>query len=582
MSRKALQRLHRRGHKFYFRAVVPKRWRVAVKAFEIKFSLHTEDRTIANIRCRSLSNAFDLFFREENLAQIPLERINEAARTYFQECLNKAFELRFDLPRDGMVDLDFEIEGSRQRIAELRKMLKTLNFDPWIRAAASELLASSNHSDFSLDALSYASTLVAKAQLLQNTFLVEELTGGDYDGAPNDPIFAGILPNKLPEAFGEPVPKAATLAATIETYIALKRDTWVAKTEGDQKRSLYLARDLIGPLRPMKGIGTDDIRLVRDTLMKLPKNALKSKLNEGKSLLEVTQSNAQGERLSFTTQDKYFSMIRSFFKWAVDEEQIPKIPGPNIKIIGALKEAAIDERDPYTPAQLISIFSSPLYSGCKSSARRSTSGHEIIRDGYYWVPIVALYSGMRLGEIVQLRVKDLKIEEEIAYFDVCLDEESDKALKTSSSIRRVPIHPVLISLGLLEHHQKMKKQHKARIFDDIKPSAAGYYSGNFSKWWGRYTRKIGVRTVKTAFHSFRHSFTDALREADVPDDVNRQLDGHVDKDRNKDAHSRYGKKASLKRLYDGITKVNYPEIAELLASSGPTKNVNTSNTCSTG
>ena len=81
MSRKTLQRLHRRGHKFYFRAVVPKRWQVAVKAFEIKFSLHTEDRTIANIRCRSLSNAFDLFFREENLAQIPLERINEAART---------------------------------------------------------------------------------------------------------------------------------------------------------------------------------------------------------------------------------------------------------------------------------------------------------------------------------------------------------------------------------------------------------------------------------------------------------------------------------------------------------------------
>lgn len=564
MRPKLFHRLHRRGYKFYFRATVPKRWRVAFKSCEIKLSLHTEDRAIANIRCRSLSNAVDLLFREVNLAQISLERINEVARAYLQDCLNKALELRFDLPRDGMIDLDFEIEGSRERIAELKDMLKKFTFDALVRNAASELLISSNLGDVDLDALRYASKLVAKAQLLQHTYLVEELSGRDYDGAANDPIFVGILPNELP---GGTLSKAVTLGSAIEAYIALKRNTWVAKTERDQKRCLFLVKDLIGSLRPMNGIGTDEIRLVRDTLMKVPKNALKSKLNEGKSLLEVTQSNAEGERLSFKTQDKYLSMIRSFFKWAVDEEHIPKMPGPNIRIVGGAKEAAIDQRNPYSPEQLISIFSSPLYSGCKSSARRSTSGDEIIRDDYYWVPIVALYSGMRLGEIVQLRIEDLKVEEEIAYFDVCLDEEGDKIIKTSSSIRRVPVHPVLISLGLLEHHQKMKKQHKVRIFDSIKRSAAGYYSGNFSKWWGRYTRTIGVHTDKTAFHSFRHNFTDALREADVPDDVNRQLDGHVDRDRENDAHSRYGKKASLKRLHGGITKVDYPKIAEVLATS---------------
>lgn len=300
--------------------------------------------------------------------------------------------------------------------------------------------------------------------------------------------------------------------------------------------------------------------------MKMPSNAFKAKSSSGKTLSEIIKENKDGKILSFKTRDKYFMMIRSFFKWAVDEELISKMPGSNIVMMGAPKETAIDERYPYDESELRRIFTSPLYTGCKSLSRRSTPGEIIEHDDYYWIPIVALYTGMRLGEIIQLRLTDVKLEDGIHYFDVSLDDDQQKTVKTATSIRRIPVHPILITLGLLSYATTREKHKRQRLFDDIQPSEAGYYSGNFSKWWGRYTRKIGVQTAKTAFHSFRHNFTDALREAEIPEDISRQLTGHADKAG--DSHARYGKKASLKRLRDGISKISYGEIDQVINQQG--------------
>ena len=40
------------------------------------------------------------------------------------------------------------------------------------------------------------------------------------------------------------------------------------------------------------------------------------------------------------------------------------------------------------------------------------------RYAKFWVPLVALFSGMRLGEIIQMQVADVKTLDGITYFDV--------------------------------------------------------------------------------------------------------------------------------------------------------------------
>jgi len=69
------------------------------------------------------------------------------------------------------------------------------------------------------------------------------------------------------------------------------------------------------------------------------------------------------------------------------------------------------------------------------------------------VPLIGLYSGMRLGEIIQLYVVDVKLEDAIYYFNVTPSPSDEtgpdvKSVKNLSSIRIVPVHSELIKLGL--------------------------------------------------------------------------------------------------------------------------------------
>lgn len=566
MRRSAVSRLQKRGDNYYFRAAVPNKWLSVVKRREIKFSLVTSDRATAILRCRVLSNAFDIFFRGDVLSKIPLARIEDAARTYFTQQLNKAFELSLDIPGDLELDTDFEIACLRDRISALGQMLKSLQFDHAVKNGATEILGLIGDGRGDADDLIYARKLAARSEIQSSTFLAHELSGGVYDNSTADPVFRGVSPTALPMAHEGPPSANLTLAGAIENYILLKKVGWVGKTLADQERSLHFAQDVIGSSRSISTVGAEDMRNIRDILLKVPKNGLKSKANAQKTLLQLANSEHKGEHLSTKTMDKYFSMIRAFFRWAVDEEFLPSFPGPNIKLPNGTKISAISERSPYSTSQLSTLFLSPLYKGYVSHARRTEQGNVLDRDGYYWVPIVALYSGLRLGEIVQLRTSDLKVSDGIPYFDISVAEgEDDKSLKTEGSKRCVPVHPILLSLGLLDY-QKGIRSSDARLFADIKPDAKGYYSGNFSKWWGRRTKMIGIHSKKTVFHSFRHNFIDALRDAEVPEDIIRALSGHADVGDRRDTHLRYGSRTSLRRLRDGIAKVAYPGIDSILIS----------------
>jgi integrase len=79
----------------------------------------------------------------------------------------------------------------------------------------------------------------------------------------------------------------------------------------------------------------------------------------------------------------------------------------------------------------------------------------------------------------------------------------------------------------------------------------------FSKWFGRYIGSHGVTDEKKVFHSFRHTFVDALRVADVDGEINRALLGHS----RGDVNSGYGAKDMAARyrhrLADAVARVKY-------------------------
>ncbi len=546
----------RRGNNFYFRLAVPRKLIAKVGTREVKFSLRTSDPVEAKVRGRLLSSAVDLLFKGiARMEALPSEALQAAIKDYFQKALSQTLELAYDLPTDPMCDLDAEAAFLRKRIALMHGQLKEQLFVPEVRSDALAVLASvtSDATSADTETLRYACNGVLRAKIENARILAAHLSSQHDAIAPRDPMFTGVVMPAPHLSLGEdlkPEPLSHTLSSVANQFIQSKaKHDWAPKTAGDIKRVVALACAVIGGEKPIRKLNVDDVKAVRDALGALPPNYMKYGANKGLSVQDAVKANTSGASLSLKTQDKYFTMFRQLLTWATNEEFIDKVPGSGVKIVGLGKIDLKDGRHPYSDEQLRAIFSSPLYTGYKSESSRSQPGTLLKRDGKFWVPLIALYSGMRTGEIVQLLASDLKQEAGIWYFDVSKGE--GKTLKTASSQRRVPIHNILLDIGVLDLISKV--QGKGRIFPEIEKGSDGYYSHHFSKWWGRYSAQAGFKSPKTAFHSFRHNFTDALRAAELPEYVSKALVGHADKD----VHSQYGKGPKLTQLKEAMDKVSY-------------------------
>ncbi len=89
-------------------------------------------------------------------------------------------------------------------------------------------------------------------------------------------------------------------------------------------------------------------------------------------------------------------------------------------------------------------------------------------------------------------------------------------MKTESSRRKVPLHPVLEGIRLLRYREALLSAgsgDEGNLWPDLKSDVEGQIAAAWSKWFGRYLRttaKIESRTK--VFHSFRHSFKDMARK----------------------------------------------------------------------
>src|SRR5262249_44616757 len=145
------------------------------------------------------------------------------------------------------------------------------------------------------------------------------------------------------------------------------------------------------------------------------------------------------------------------------------------------------------------------------------------------------------------------------------DKIMGKRLKTPTAIRTVPIHPQLIELGWLRYVDDVRGRGGADawLFAPISPQAGGALKA-WTKWFGRYLRSVGITDRRKVFHSFRHSFKDALRAADVSEDLNDALLGQ----KNSSVGRSYGAKQksgakdivrrfSIERLKAAVYAVTY-------------------------
>ncbi|WP_343868110.1 site-specific integrase [Caenispirillum bisanense] len=233
---------------------------------------------------------------------------------------------------------------------------------------------------------------------------------------------------------------------------------------------------------------------------------------------------------SWVTQNKALSCIRMVLGWATDtDRRRGELPTVRVSPKGVTKaERERVKRRSWREEELRAIFAAPLYTGCRSKSRYSEPGDEVMfLDGRYWLPLVALMTGARLGELTQLRLSDVVETRGVVYLNVTTEASAEddaddqaKTAKTENAVRMLPVHPELGRLGIADYiHARRKADPTGLLFE---PRDYGKFFNDHNRFFAR----VGVKSDVTSFHSFRHTHKDmlrALRDSDLRD----RLMGHA-------------------------------------------------------
>ena len=307
--------------------------------------------------------------------------------------------------------------------------------------------------------------------------------------------------------------------------------------------------EIIGDISILK-VTPNNARDFKKIISSLPKYRNQSPRYRGLTIKQILSlDGVEGQEPK--NINKLIYRVRVFFKWLKNNysEYVPQNHFDGLSI----QEKKFDKpRDIFTNKELHKIFDTTpfLNNTIRNPHRRN-------KLASYFVPIIAIHTGMRLEEICQLRLEDVYKEGTVDIIRVTISKETK--LKTVTSQRIVPIHENLKRVGFLEYCNYMKKQKKERVFWDLTKSRDGY-GRNIGRYFMEYLRKVGVYEFQSkVFHSLRHSFITNLLQNGVREEVVNGLCGHKQKTMSTTIYFKGGFPPDL--LYEeGISKLNFEGI----------------------
>ena len=359
------------------------------------------------------------------------------------------------------------------------------------------------------------------------------------------------------------IASGTTLGETYDAYMADPTRDWSPTTRMAYQTTRRVVVAILGEHTSVRSITRTQCRDMIEVLRWQPRNA--SKLFPGLSPVEIAAKAKAEQRtdlINAANLNTYLNKLGGVFNWAVKEEMIDRNPAQGLRVPDPTLRR--DKRLPFSTAQLRAIFAAPLYTGCLDDGTGyATPGANQPRNARFWIPLISMFCGLRLNEACQLDVADIRLIEKIACFVVSERSDAsttDKRLKTASSERVVPIHPELLSLGFMDFVAARRRAGEAKLFAEVGMGATGYRSTTFSAWFARFATKAGASSAKTCFHSLRHGFRDALREAQVPRDIALALGGWSAPGGSASVSDAYGSGYKIETLFDGISRVSYPDL----------------------
>ena len=346
--------------------------------------------------------------------------------------------------------------------------------------------------------------LESKLEELWGPEVAHSVLNGHHHDYKGTQVPIGIV-EALKDAYKASDPDTALLSLMKDKFIEV------------QKRSLKeytCSRKLMNLERFIGWYGDKDIRSVQK-----------------KHVSEFLSELIERENYAKNTIDGILGDLSSFFNWAEGSGLIRQNPVTGVsKVIPRPKGKSINDLAnlPYTYEMLQRWFD-----------------HIKDEQTILVISAIALYSGMRLDEICSLKKADL-------------DEDCFLVTngKTGSSIRKIPIHKILIPL--------VKGLYDSSSHDYLIEGLKSYH-GDRSHYVGKIMttrrKQLGFEKKKYTFHSFRSNFMTEMDNLGTKLSITQTIVGHTHKNLVRDV---YSSGVRIERQRDALNRLSFGEIDNLV------------------
>ena len=571
---KSASHLILRGTKFYYRRVLPENIRDKIGIKEIKISLSTsnvrEARYLAAFLDVKVNQFLPYWRRTKFMQEDQLDQIRQIVIRWIHE---KKEELE-DLRAMGITDYVIQIDGntgekiqtgSDDKIKALQDIMKfeqeklkgDAPSETWIEVLASKLAKENdipipeNDKQNDKDSLLYRRLCWE----LRKAFIdlgKEEINmmNGVYDDyaeiAKQKNFISMVSPSSVPPTKQESQQvRTQRLSDLLKSYVEHKKSKGLAEksvSEIESKCGLFI--EITGDPY-IEDLNDELIYQYLEDIKKLPSRHTISKKYRGKSIESLLKMKIpQKDLLDDETIRNHINKVKSFFLWLEKRHYLPS--GKYSCLFEQNKRSKLphEARDVFSTDDLNKVFNHEDYLNFK-------------KPWEFWLPIIALYTGMRINEICQLLLDDIVKEGDIWYFRIC--EGEGKTLKTKTSQRNIPIHPELIDLGFIDYVKMLKRDRRKYLFPDLNGNKTRPSHTPIKKI-NQWIKAIGIRddekTGKKTFHSFRHTFANRCKELGLDQEMTAEILGHSEG--RGDMRLIYTKPAGIKKLYgELISKIYY-------------------------
>lgn len=276
-----------------------------------------------------------------------------------------------------------------------------------------------------------------------------------------------------------------------------------------------------------------------DTMIKtLPSNGVQTAVKDGVDINSYTRDSYINYRnklnkLGYSPKsiNDRMNLLSSLLKWGVRNGFVERNHAEGLQV--KLDKSADEQRKVYDPDDLKRVI---------DNLPRSNKS-----PWMFWIPLIAMYSGMRREEICQLRAKDIEQINGVWCFKIVGDSQAGLTVKTSFSSRIVPVHPYLVDQGFLTYLANQESD--ANLWGFKKYKNLWEYGKKFGNWFSTFNREYVTQDPLKCFHSFRHTVANTLKQRGVQESLIAELLGHKN---DSITTGRYGKKYQPTILFQQV------------------------------